>query len=136
MKASIVALRKEKQLKRLLEVLSSRTSILPPSNAKLEKNCLIHNGKAGTYGNFYYQGKVNHLHRLSYMLEHGEIPIGKNVLHLCNRKECSEVSHLYLGTQVENMKDVYNKDWREDEKKEIEEVEQEMQEFIQSLKRN
>ena len=122
MKPKILEERKTKQLERLLKVLSLRIPIPPPSNSKLEKDCLIHReGK-----NFYYQGSVEKLYRLVYILEHGKLEKGQNILHLCNRNECSEISHLYLKTsRKEKAKE-----------KEIEELEQDMQEFIKSLKKD
>jgi hypothetical protein len=49
--------------------------------------------------------KVNYAHRLAYVLEHGEIPKGLQVNHLCNFRACINPKHLYLGTQSDNMKD-------------------------------
>ena len=129
MKQKIVEARTKKQLERLEEVLASRISV--PSN--LPTNCLIHNGKAGTYQNFYFKGKVTHLHRLAYIREYGEIPQGQNVLHRCDRKECSEPTHLYLGSQSDNIKDIHSKVWKDQQEKVIAEIESDMQEFISNL---
>ena len=48
-------------------------------------------------------------HRLSYILFHGNIPKGFSVLHKCDVRNCINPSHLFTGTQIENMKDMYKK---------------------------
>ena len=130
MKPKTLEERKTKQLERLLKVLSLRIPIPPPSNSKLEKDCLIHREGVKDFENFYYQGSVEKIYRLVYMLEHGKLEKGQNILHLCNRNECSEISHLYLKTSRKE------KEKKLIEEEEIKELEQDMQEFIQSLKRN
>ena len=134
MNPKILEERKAKQLERLLKVLSLRIPIPPPSNSKLEKDCLIHREGVKDFENFYYQGSVEKIYRLVYMLEHGKLEKGQNILHLCNRNECSEISHLYLKTSRKEKEKIKAKE--EYEQKEIEELEQDMQEFIKSLKKD
>ena len=130
MNPKILEERKAKQLERLLKVLSLRIPIPPPSNSKLEKDCLIHREGVKDFENFYYQGSVEKIYRLVYMLEYGKLEKGQNVLHLCNRNECSEISHLYLKTNRKEKEKIKAKE------EEMEELEQDMQEFVKSLKRN
>ena len=130
MKPKILEERKTKQLERLLKVLSLRIPIPPPSNSKLEKDCLIHREGVKDFENFYYQGSVEKIYRLVYMLEHGKLEKGQNILHYCNRNECSEISHLYLKTKREE------KEKRLIEEEEIKSLEEDMNEFLKSLKRN
>ena len=130
MNSKIIEERKAKQLERLLKVLSLRIPIPPPFNSNLEKDCLIHREGVKDFENFYYQGSVEKIYRLVYMLEHGKLEKGQNILHLCNRNECSEISHLYLKT---NRKE---KEKKLVEEEEIKELEQDMNEFLKSLKRN
>jgi hypothetical protein len=45
------------------------------------------------------------VHRLVWELFFGKIPAGKWVLHRCDNPPCIEPSHLYLGTNLENVRD-------------------------------
>lgn len=53
---------------------------------------------------------TNKAHRIAYMDTHGPIPKGQAVLHHCDVRHCIEPAHLYLGTQVENMADMVERD--------------------------
>lgn len=48
-------------------------------------------------------------HRVSWILAYGEIPEGKSVLHRCDNPTCVRPSHLFLGTQADNVRDMCNK---------------------------
>jgi len=61
--------------------------------------------KQGKYGAFGVDGKVRGAHRISYVLAFGSIPTGMQVLHKCDNTICVKPSHLFLGTQLDNMKD-------------------------------
>lgn len=57
------------------------------------------------YGQFKLNGKMEPAHRISYKLFRGKI--GKlNVLHKCDVRCCVEPSHLFLGTQIDNIADM------------------------------
>lgn len=60
-------------------------------------------------------------HQLSWVIHFGEIPQteetlqtyhGTCVLHKCDNKSCCNPSHLYLGTQADNVHDVFARDRR------------------------
>ena len=49
------------------------------------------------------------VHRYSWMLTRGRIPKGLYVCHHCDVKNCVRPSHLFLGTQKDNMADMKRK---------------------------
>lgn len=52
---------------------------------------------------------MEYIHRLAWSRKHGPIPPGKKVLHKCDNPPCFEETHLFLGTQKDNMVDCANK---------------------------
>lgn len=54
-------------------------------------------------------GQNVHAHRVAWMITKGVIPKGKNVLHRCDNPPCVRSSHLFLGTQLQNIKDMLRK---------------------------
>lgn len=44
-------------------------------------------------------------HRVSWQLHRGPVPVGLLVLHRCDTPACVNPSHLFLGTQPDNIRD-------------------------------
>jgi len=61
------------------------------------------------YGRFYYQGRQQAAHRVSYLLATGTYPGEFQVCHTCDNRKCVRPEHLWLGTRSDNMKDCFNK---------------------------
>lgn len=65
--------------------------------------------KRNGYGQIGIGGKragMREAHRVSWMLHRGEIPAGAFVLHRCDVKTCVNPDHLFLGTQLDNIRDM------------------------------
>ena len=61
------------------------------------------------YGQFRLNGAMTRAHRVAFELTNGEIPDGLHVLHRCDRPECVNPEHLFLGTHADNMADKIKK---------------------------
>jgi hypothetical protein len=58
------------------------------------------------YGRFQTGSRTQErAHRFSWILEHGQIPSGMQVLHKCDNPKCVRPDHLFLGTPKDNMTD-------------------------------
>lgn len=68
--------------------------------------CLNRNG----YGLFNLKAKKQTpAHRVAYEMVKGSIPEGLFILHKCDNPKCVRPSHLYAGTQQDNVQDAVNR---------------------------
>ena len=58
------------------------------------------------YGRFRHNGNMRHAHRVSYEIANGPISEYIHVLHHCDNPGCVNHDHLYLGTPLENHRDM------------------------------
>ncbi len=81
--------------------------------SKVEKTdtCWLWRGalQPNGYGYFKLAGKNLKAHRYSYYLAHGEEPGAFFVCHTCDNPRCVNPEHLWLGTQLDNIKDMLAK---------------------------
>ena len=69
-----------------------------------EWQAAINNG----YG-WFAAKKPTRAHRVAWQLYKGAIPEGMCVLHKCDNKKCVRPSHLFLGSQLDNIEDMRTK---------------------------
>ena len=72
-----------------------------------DAGCLIWTGYVGNtgYGQMRYKGKLWSVHRLVFVLRHGDVPNGMCVCHSCDTPACVEDAHHWLGTRAQNNAD-------------------------------
>lgn len=80
-------------------------------NINIETGCWEWNrAMSGTgYGQKWYSGKAWNVHRLSWTIYNGAIPEGLYVCHSCDNRKCMNPGHLWVGTQGDNLRDMYAK---------------------------
>ena len=66
------------------------------------------------YGQIKIKGKTKAAHRVSWEIKNGPIPAGDMkgtmcVLHHCDNKKCVNPEHLFVGSQKDNVADMYSK---------------------------
>ncbi len=61
--------------------------------------------KRGGYGVFKMSGKMHAAQRVAWKFTHGNIPNDLCVLHHCDNPPCVRPDHLWLGTNLDNVKD-------------------------------
>ena len=59
----------------------------------------------GGYGVIEHKPKTMRANRVAWIVAHGEIPEGMNVLHRCDNPTCVNPAHLFLGTTSDNARD-------------------------------
>ncbi len=78
-----------------------------PIHPVLGTACWLWKGSCNPAG----YGKLanEYAHRISYELHNGPVSDGLHVLHKCDRRNCNNPAHLFLGTQVDNVNDMVAK---------------------------
>jgi len=123
----------KRQMANLKEPLHKHEDVSPTfwkhyiqSNVKVDDNgCWIWQGSVnkpipghpgiGGYGLMYYRpshqirGTMRSVHRVAYELLVGEIPPGRDVMHICHVRNCCNPDHLLCGTKSMNMQDHYTR---------------------------
>jgi hypothetical protein len=61
------------------------------------------------YGQLMRKGKNEVAHRVAYELVYDHIPGEMIVMHTCDNRVCCNPNHLRLGTDLDNIRDMYNK---------------------------
>lgn len=61
------------------------------------------------YGEIYAWGRHYSTHRFSWEIHYGPIPAGLHVLHRCDVPCCCNPTHLFLGTDADNKRDMITK---------------------------
>lgn len=81
------------------------------SRIRVKKGCWEWTGNkyVGGYGQYSSGYRKYQAHRLMWTCQNGEIPSGAVVMHNCDNKLCVRPSHLILGSQKENMRDMIKK---------------------------
>lgn len=65
--------------------------------------------KPDGYGRVCWGGRNRQAHSVAYELTKGPIPKGHGVLHTYDNPPCCNPSHLFVGTQQDNVRDMINK---------------------------
>ena len=61
------------------------------------------------YGRFCHNGVRTRAHRVAFRLAHGSVPSGLSVCHHCDNPPCCNDSHLFVGTNADNVADRHAK---------------------------
>ena len=72
--------------------------------------CTSHRYDTCGYPQVRRNGKIWRGHRYSYTIHKGDIPEGLVIRHTCDNPNCINPNHLILGTQKDNVKDMFDRD--------------------------
>lgn len=91
--------------------LLARSAVLDPERLTNGVPCREWTGKSkrGGYARIWDGERLVDAHRLSYEVNKGPIPLGKDVCHHCDVTGCIEPAHLWAGSEAENTADMIAK---------------------------
>lgn len=74
-------------------------------------DCIIWTGARNRdgYGSYRFEGSAQLDHRASWKIFFGSISNKMNILHRCDNPPCVNPKHLFLGSQKDNVRDMYLK---------------------------
>lgn len=71
--------------------------------------CWMWIGSNNAYGRIHFEYKILEAHRVSWEIHKGPIPEGMFILHSCDKRSCVNPEHLFLGMQLNNIRDCITK---------------------------
>ena len=77
-------------------------------NLRKKGDCILFVGSKDKdgYGHLTYKRKVYKAHRFAWTHAYGIIPKGMYVLHKCDNPPCVNPDHIYVGDQLDNVRDM------------------------------
>ena len=71
--------------------------------------CISHSRDDCGYSRVFINGKHQRLFRYIYEQKYGKIPKGMVIRHKCDNSCCCNINHLEIGTQLDNVRDMINR---------------------------
>ena len=71
--------------------------------------CISHSRDDCGYTRVFINGKHQRLFRYIYEQKYGKIPKGMVIRHKCDNSYCCNINHLEIGTQLDNVRDMINR---------------------------
>lgn len=91
----------------LMDTVGAQAYIRERVKVNEETGCWEWQGRvdAQKYGRARWAGKGIKAHRFAYLAFKGPIPEGLHACHSCDNRKCANPEHLWLGTNLDNMRD-------------------------------
>lgn len=89
-------------------MMSTALARMKAKSVRMASGCVVWTGATGEFGHgvIRVDGSSQSVHRVAWTLLVGPIPEDLQVLHHCDVPPCWEPKHLFLGTQLDNMRDM------------------------------